>query len=66
MLRKVKVRVQITLAGETLVNGKKNGHAHGLINAVHAPQRARGVISIHSSQDIARCADAIERGEHEE
>lgn len=27
--------------------------------------RARGVlISIHSSQDIARCADAIENGEH--
>jgi hypothetical protein len=27
--------------------------------------RARGVlISIHSSQDLARCADAIERGEH--
>jgi hypothetical protein len=29
--------------------------------------RARGVlISIHSSQDLARCADAIERGEHEQ
>jgi hypothetical protein len=29
--------------------------------------RASGVlISIHSSQDIARCADAIERGEHEQ
>lgn len=29
--------------------------------------RARGVlISLHSSQDIARCADAIERGEHEQ
>lgn len=28
--------------------------------------RANGVlISIHSSQDLARCADAIERGEHE-
>lgn len=33
---------------------------------VRTASRARGVlISIHSSQDLARVADAIEQGEHE-
>lgn len=38
-----------------------------IVEWLRTTSRARGVlISIHSSQDIARCADAIERGEHEE
>lgn len=38
-----------------------------IVEWLRTASRARGVlISIHSSQDIARCADAIERGEHEQ
>lgn len=47
-------------------NEKLRGERHRIAEWIRTTSRARGVlISIHSSQDLARVADAIEQGEHE-